>query len=344
MKFSQNFEQGSKPDFAKISMKFSQNFEQGKVYYLNIKDQVQDCAGNTVDKNTSIRFGIGDSITKDDIVINEILFNPLSGGSDFVELYNNSNKLCDLKSLWFINKDDSAAIDNSYQITTISRLLLPEEYCAISKDIAFIENNYHVPFPENLFQTANLPSMADKSGNIFLIDRFTNIIDSVYYNEKQHYKLLASKDGVSLERINFNRSSADETNWHSASETVGFATPGYKNSQYSDEIISESKITISPEVFSPDNDGRDDILNISYNLNSPGYTATIAVYNADGQFVKFIANNKMLATEGNFTWDGFDAVNVPCPIGIYIIYIEMFSLNGEKIVEKHAAVLSRKSY
>lgn len=52
----------------------------------------------------------------------------------------------------------------------------------------------------------------------------------------------------------------------------------------------------------------------------------------------------MLATEGNFTWDGFDAVNVPCPIGIYIIYIEMFSLNGEKIVEKHAAVLSRKSY
>jgi len=154
-------------------------------------------------------------------VINEILFNPLSGGSDFVELYNNSDKLCDLKSLWFINKDDSAAIDNSYQITTISRLLLPEEYCAISKDIAFIENNYHVPFPENLFQTANLPSMADKSGNIFLIDRFTNIIDSVYYNEKQHYKLLASKDGVSLERINFNRSSADETNWHSASETVG---------------------------------------------------------------------------------------------------------------------------
>ena len=334
----------SKPDFAKISMKFSQNFEQGKVYYLNIKDQVQDCAGNTVDKNTSIRFGIGDSITKDDIVINEILFNPLSGGSDFVELYNNSDNLCDLKSLWFINKDDSAAIDNSYQITTISRLLLPEEYCAISKDIAFIENNYHVPFPENLFQTANLPSMADKSGNIFLIDRFTNIIDSVYYNEKQHYKLLASKDGVSLERINFNRSSADETNWHSASETVGFATPGYKNSQYSDEIISESKITISPEVFSPDNDGRDDILNISYNLNSPGYTATIAIYNADGQFVKFIANNEMLATEGNFTWDGFDAVNVPCPIGIYIIYIEMFSLNGEKIVEKHAAVLSRKSY
>ena len=79
-------------------------------------------------------------------MINEILFNPLSGGSDFVELYNNSNKLCDLKSLWFINKDDSAAIDNSYQITTISRLLLPEEYCAISKDIAFIENNYHVPF------------------------------------------------------------------------------------------------------------------------------------------------------------------------------------------------------
>ncbi len=334
----------SKPDFAKITMKFSQNFEKGKVYYLNIKDKVQDCAGNPVERNTSIRFGIGDSIAKEDVVINEILFNPLTGGSDFVEVYNNSDKLCDLKNLWFINKTDEGEINNSYQISTISRLLLPEEYCAISKDIRFIENNYHVPYPENLYETANLPTMPDKLGNIFLIDRFMNIIDSVYYNEKQHYKLLASKDGVSLERINFNRSSADETNWHSASESVGFATPGYKNSQYSSEFVSDSRINISPEVFSPDNDGKDDILNISYNLNKAGYTATIAIYSADGQFVKFIANNEMLATEGNFTWDGFDKADLACPIGIYVIYIEMFNLSGEKIIEKRTAVLSRKSY
>ncbi len=339
-----SFVSAAKPGFNKVSMKFDQNFEKGKVYYLNIKGKVQDCAGNTVEKNTSFRFGIGDSITKENIVINEILFNPLSGGSDFIELYNNSDKIYDLKSLWFVNKTVEAEINSSYQITPISRLLLPKEYCAISTDIEFLMLNYFIPFPENLFSTSNLPSMPDKEGNIFIIDRFMNIIDSVYYNEKQHYKLLSTKDGVSLERINYNKSSANLNNWHSASETVGFATPGYENSQYSTENHSDSQISISPEVFSPDNDGKDDILYINYNLNKPGYTATIAIYNADGKFVTYIANNDMLAMEGSFMWDGFDNSNALCPIGIYIIYIEMFNLTGEKIVEKRTAVLSKKVY
>lgn len=205
-------------------------------------------------------------------------------------------------------------------------------------------DNYYIPYSENLFKADKLPSMADNTGNIFVTDRFLNIIDSVYYTDKQQYKLLASYDGVSLERINFDRSSADKTNWHSASETVGFATPGYKNSQYSSEIVSETTITLSPEVFSPDNDGVDDRLNIVYKLDQPGYTATMAVYSADGKFITYIVNNEMLAMEGTLIWDGFDNGNNICPIGIYVIYVEMFNLTGNKIVEKHTTVLSKRSY
>lgn len=334
----------AEPDFSVVTMTFNGSFEIGEVYYVNITDSIEDCFGNKVSSNTSIRFAIADSVAGGDIVINELLFNPLSGGSDFVELYNNSDKVFDLKHLWLLNKDEAGETDDAFVIADISRLLLPGEYCAVSEDITFLSDNYYVPYPQNLYECANLPSMPDDIGNVVLTDRFLNVIDEVSYSDDQQYKLLASDDGVSLERINFDMSSDDLSNWHSASQTAGFATPGYQNSQYASEIVTETTITLTPEVFSPDNDGVDDRLTISYKLDEPGYTATMAIYNADGKFITYILNNEMLGMEGNLFWDGFDNGNNLCPIGIYIVYIEMFNLTGKKVVEKHAAVLSKKSY
>lgn len=330
------------PNYSIVKIKFSQNFESGKLYHLNISTDITDCVGNNIPQNTSFRFGIADTVAHRDLIINEILFNPYSYSKDFLELYNRSNKMIDLKYLWLSDKDENGVIKNSYNITTISRLLLPGEYVAISTDITDIKNKYNVPFPENLYNVAKLPSMPDDKGTILLSDRILNTIDEVSYNKSWHYKLLASQDGVSLERINPNRASNDSTNWHSASQTVGFATPGYKNSQYSDMLVNESSITLNPIVFSPDNDGFDDILNISYSLDEPGYTATIAIYDAQGKFITYIINNQLLEREGNLVWDGFDNKNQQCLPGIYIVYIELFNLNGKKIAEKHSVVLSRK--
>ncbi len=334
--------EAAEPDFAVIKMKFDTEFEVGTVYYLNITDSVRDCVGNFVVENTSIRFGIGDSVQIGDIVINEILFNPMSGGSDFVELYNNSDRVIDLKKLWILNLDELGEVNYTYQLTEISRLILPEEFCAVSEDIQFLSDNYYIMYPENLYEVDDIPSMPDDEGTIIISDRYQNYIDEVSYTDDQHYSLLSDDDGVSLERINYDSPSGEESNWHSAAQDAGFATPGYVNSQYSSEVVSESMISAQPEVFSPDNDGVDDRLTISYKLDEPGYTATIAVYGSAGNFVTYIANNKMLGVEGNLFWDGIDNGNNVCPPGIYIIYIEMFNLTGGKIVEKIPVVISVK--
>ncbi|MDD4216425.1 MAG: lamin tail domain-containing protein, partial [Bacteroidales bacterium] len=339
-----NWIQAAEPNFSTITMKFDAEFELGVVYYLNCKDSIRDCYGNTVLENTSVRFALSDSVQPKDIVINEVLFNPLSGGSDFVELYNNSDRVLDLKLLWIMNTDELGGIKDVYQITDISRLLLPDEFCAISEDIQHLSDNYYIMYPENLYKVKKIPSMPDKEGTIIISDRYMNNIDKLTYSEKQHYKLLATKDGVSLERINYNSPSDDSGNWHSAAQDAGFATPGYVNSQYSDQIVSESVISIEPEVFSPDNDGFDDRLTISYNLGEPGYTATIAVYGSGGNFITYLKNNEMLGVEGDVFWDGFDNGNNLCQPGIYIVYIEMFNLTGNKIVEKIPVVLSVKTY
>ena len=332
--------QAAEPDFATITMKFDTDFEVGTVYYLTITDSVRDCSGNMVVENTSIRFALADSVQPGDIVINELLFNPFSGGSDFVELYNNSDRVVDLKKLWIMNTDELGEVDYSYQLTDISRLILPGEFCAVSEDIQFLSDNYYVMYLENLYEVSDIPSMSDDEGTIIISDRYQTYIDEVSYTDDQQYKLLASDDGVSLERINYDSSSDDLSNWHSAAQDAGFATPGYVNSQYSDHTVSESVISISPEVFSPDNDGMDDRLTISYNLDEPGYTATIAIYGSGGNFITYLKNNEMLGMQGDLFWDGFDNGNNMCQPGIYVIYIEMFNLTGNKIVEKIPVVLS----
>ncbi len=332
--------QALEPSFSRIKMKFNTNFERGKVYYLNIVDTIFDCVGNMVIDDTPFRFAFADSVHTGDVIINEILFNPYPDQSDFVELYNRSNRIIDLKDLWLLSFNDNNEVKSYSQITEISRIMLPNEYCAISENIKSLKDYYIIKNPENLYQVKEIPSMPNDNGNIILSDRHQNHIDEVYYSEKQHSKLLSSKDGVSLERLNYNFASDESSSWHSAAQDAGFATPGYINSQFIDEVESESEVSIEPEVFSPDNDGIDDILNINYKLDEQAYKATMAIYSSNGNFIKFILNNQMIGTQGRLYWDGFDNGNNLCKPGIYILYVEMFNDNGKKIVKKIPFVLS----
>lgn len=330
------------PQLTVVKMKFNTEIQRGKVYMLNIGENITDCSGNNVEVNTQIRFGIGLQAEYNDLVINELLFNPYSGGSDFVELYNRSDKVIDLKDLWISNTNDDGSVKDSYQITNISRLILPQEYCAFSTDIADLYNHYTIERPENLYKVAKMPSMPDDKGTIIITGRAFDTIDIVSYSKSQHYKLLSSQDGVSLERINYDVPASDLSNWHSAAQDAGFATPGYINSQFHEIGDIESQITLSSEVFSPDNDGYEDQLVITYSLDVAGYSGTIAVYSSNGRLVQTLVNNRSLGSVGNIVWDGFDAQNRLCPAGIYIVYVELFNLEGKKIVEKHVVSINSR--
>ena len=331
-----------KPQLMAVKLKFDAEIQRGKVYMLNVSERIVDCSGNNIEANTQIRFGIGEKAEYNDLVINELLFNPYSGGSDFVELYNRSSKVIDLKDLWISNINEDGSVKDSYQITNISRLILPQEYCAISTDIEDLYNHYSILFPENLYKVAKMPSMPDDKGTIIITGRTFDTIDIVSYSKTQHFKLLSSQDGVSLERINYDVSSSEESNWHSAAQDAGFATPGYVNSQYHDIIETESQITLSSDVFSPDNDGYDDYLTIMYSLDVAGYSGTISIYSSNGRFVRTLVNNQSLGATGDIVWDGLDGKNRLCPAGIYVVYVELFNLEGKKIVEKHVVSINSR--
>lgn len=190
---------------------------------------------------------------------------------------------------------------------------------------------------------ASFPNFGNNAGTCAIsMKNATGVIDKFAYTKDMFLPLLNSTDGVSLERINYDRPSDDKTNWHCAAETVGFGTPTYKNSQYSEGIAPADPVSVSPEVFSPDNDGYNDVLNLNYTFDTPGYIATITIYDANGRLVRDLVKSKLLGTSGTFSWEGITNDNEKARIGIYIIYFEIFDVNGNVKHYKKTAVLASK--
>ncbi|PJA07618.1 MAG: hypothetical protein COX70_06090 [Flavobacteriales bacterium CG_4_10_14_0_2_um_filter_32_8] len=298
-----------------------------------------DCVGNGIGSDNTAIFALPEQGFADDLVINEVLFNPFTGGSDFVELYNNSNKFINLQN-WSLANLENDSIDNYQTIITKPKLLLPGEFVLLSTNTANVAQEYLNSVTSTFLQMTSMPTYNNDKGDVYLINNLNMVVDNFSYNETMHFALLTSFDGVSLERIDYNRPTNDVTNWHSAAEDVGFATPGYENSQYLKTNNDGGDIIIDPLTFSPDNDGVDDVVNITYNFPEPGYVATIIIYDAKGRLVKNLVKSELLGTTGTFSWDGINENNEKAGIGIYIIFVEAFDLKGDVKSFKKTVVLA----
>ena len=96
------------------------------------------------------------------------------------------------------------------------------------------------------------------------------------------------------------------------------------------------------QFFSPDNDGRDDIATIQYEVTEPGYIANIIIYDAGGRSVRNLVRNGTLGLKGYWNWDGLDDKGNKLPVGVYILFTELFNLQGKKEKFKNTLVLARQ--
>ncbi len=314
------------PTNKSMGIRFQSDFTAATKYQVQVK-HVSDCAGNSIMNNYPIYFGTPDSIVGKDLVINEILFNPFTGGEDFVELYNRSDKILDLKDCWLANTDANGEINEYVNLGDKKRLIFPGEYCVLTSNPNQLPSVYRVAHPENMIEI-KIPSFNADKGNCVLLQLPGNRLDEFSYSEDLHYQLLEDKKGVSLERIDYNRPASDITNWTSASSVSGFATPTKQNSQFMGKASTEDYIQIQPPVFSPDNDGYNDIVNFNFSNAVSGLTASLVIYNMEGLPIKHILQNQLLGTNGTISWDGITDEGRKTPIGIYIAFFECYDLKG----------------
>lgn len=324
-----------------VHLQFAQDFPMNGISHILIRN-VEDISGNII-LPVSFPFAFPVEAQPNDVIINEVLFNPKDDGEDYVEIYNQSQKNIDLTKLMIATYDlTTNKLKSMYKVSNEYKILFARDYLVLTKNPDKVKQQFYTEAPLNFVKMTSLPSFNNDMGIVVLAKLDSTIIDRFDYNEEMQFPLLVTVEGVSLERVSFEKPSQDKQNWHSAAQSVGFGTPTYKNSQYSTFLYLEDPITISPEIFSPDNDGYNDILNIAYQFSTPDYTANVVIYDAKGRLIKTLIKNELLGTKGNFYWDGIDENNQKAIIGIYIVYVEVFDTFGNVKNYKKTAVLGGK--
>jgi hypothetical protein len=328
------------PLYQDVILTLREEITPGVVYDLTLNGGFCDCSGNCITAGTTIKYAYPVIAGEGDIVINEVLFNPALNCGDFIELFNRSDKVVDLKPLMICQYDSvSGNINDAAELHSSSSLLFPQAFVVLTGDSTELKQCHPNTESKAILEVPGLPAMSNDGAEIALALLNGMIIDWVAVGEELHYPLLNSFEGVSLERIHPDRGSRDLTNWHSAAESAGFATPTKQNSQFGQTGNVDGDIQLNPEIFSPDNDGYHDNLMIAYNFPEQGYNATVQVYNSQGVLVRQLITNELCGTTGFWSWDGTDDRHKKAGIGQYIIYIQVFDLNGHIRKFKKVAVL-----
>jgi hypothetical protein len=331
------------PDFFcdRTEIVFKEKFLSGVSYGLSIPEGIQDCAGNLYENGDSIRFGIPSLPALTDLILTEVLFSALPGCAEFIEIYNLSENLLDLSD---IRISVAATGESGMPVIPINEpvLIFPGDFMVLCKDKQSLLSCFDVNNPANVIEVSDLPALPDGGACVRLYNRSLETLDVFCYVPEDEFPMLSDIHGVSLERLILERKTGDQSAWHSASSVAGFGTPGSVNSQSLSGEIPENKVELIPEVFSPDNDGKDDILEIHYSFDKEGFVGTIAVFDPSGRTICFLGENEILGTSGMFLWDGRDDTGGICRTGLYLVYFEIWNLRGAKERFKKAVVLVRQ--
>jgi len=320
-----------------MTLRFNQPFIKNKIYTLQVNNLADECGNQAGQNQFDIQWN---TIEPGDVVINEVLFDPFPGGEDYVEIYNNSEKMIVIPRLNLANRNKALELNQVCRVSDEKYIFPPDSYLALTKDTSAVFPWFYTECPSCFLQMERVPSFPNAGGYVVLVNEAMQVIDEFYYTEKMHSPFLRNTEGVSLERVSPAENTNDPGNWHSASTGSGYGTPGYENSQAGKGLSDKPRIICEPEAFSPNHDGYNDEYHIHYTLGKPGYAANIKIFDVAGRFVMHLAKNEIMELNGSYTWNGNDETGQHQPLGVYIVLVEIFNEKGTVHRYKDSVILT----
>jgi len=318
-----------------------------------------DVKGNTA-QQSDVAVAQPMNASEKDLVINEIMYNPLDESDDnqpdqseYIELRNTRDYAISLEGLVLHDApDEDDNIRELQPVSSTAKWVPPQGKVLVYADDAttFAESmiaNFFDLEPSNLQSIMQINrsslSLASSGDAIFISDSTGANIDSVFYDETWQNPNLIDTRGVSLERITPSGPSNDDSNWGSSVNSKG-GTPNQENSIYQGEsqVPDETGISFTPNPFTPDGNGNNDNLFINYKLDHQDYLIKVHIYDRYGRMVRELADGKQAGFEGQLIWDGRKGDGGRKRIGIYIVVFEAYnSASGSDKAFKKTVVLAR---
>ena len=329
-------------DLKTLRLTLPSDFQAGRWYHFTMRG-IKDVTGNVME-DIHKELGLVEKPKQNDVLLNEIMFESPENSVEYIELYNHSDKLLDVSSLVFTTRKSDLTLNKGNTIAP-NTWMLPHSYLVLCENVDSLRNYFSISTESPIIKIG-WSALNNESATLVLLNVTRDtILDEVNYHTKWHHVMVKNPKGVALERINPDLPSQDSKSWHSAASEVNYGTPGLQNSQYrSLDAAEQSKMVwVDPEIFTPDNDGMDDVCFIRYKTELSGYVANVMIINSIGNKVVQLASNLLLSSQGFLTWDGKTSEGKNASVGIYVLYIEMFNpQSGDKKQYKLPIVVSTR--
>ena len=269
------------------------------------------------------------------IVINEIMFAPLPGDAEYVEIVNCSNAVVDLEG-WKMTVGT-----HEFLLAERGSSVRSGEMFVLASDSALLRRFPGAgALPRGAVAYAGAGSLSlGNTGDVVVIrDAGGALMDSVAFLPSWHNPAIVERTGRSLERIQPKGGSNDSRNWSTCVAPIG-GTPGRQNSVYTSSRADRSRLSFSPNPFSPDGDGVEDFVSIHYDLPLQTSLITIKIFDVRGRLIRRLASGEPAGPSGERIWDGLDDERGKARMGIYIILLEAIDERGGVVVSAKGALV-----
>jgi hypothetical protein len=274
------------------------------------------------------------------LVINEIMYEPLPDQSEYIELYNAGGTDVDVSGWTITDGPGSSGVSNVFELGVSSRIVRPGEYFVIASDSSILDL-----FPTVVLSAPGLLAIpnSDLSLNndgdmVMLRDQTGKIIDSLQYLPSWHNPGVHDQTGRSLEKVSPQLNGSDARSWGTCARFEG-GTPGERNSIYATSKPGASRLSFSPNPFSPDGDGFEDVVILHYMLPTEVATISVSIYDVMGRLIRRLSTDEPSGAMGDLVWNGYDDENRKARIGMYVVFLEARDARSTSLVTAKGVVV-----
>ncbi len=282
---------------------------------------------------TEKEFLLPEELKSGDVKINEFLINGKES-LDFIEFMNSSSKPI-LSNQIVLTQLEDGQIKKSWK-TEQAVIIEPNELWVWTPSSKTLTENYWVKYPDKL-QEVKIALTEEMELGLYSVNGIP--LDRLNTAIVEPKSWLNSPENASWERLSPKMESNNSETWAPATELSNWGTPTKTNTQARLENQNKEYEVTNRIIRTNSNDPKEQQIEIVFHPNDSKTYVNATIFNRNGQKVKNLVSNRLLASEDRIFWNGKDENNRLLATNIYLIYLEIYSLDGKTKVKKESVVI-----